>query len=706
MSSALTAQEHNIRAAFINSLEPLLTALGWQGDQRALNENLPHFTEGLDLSSFRQVMLNLRYSCTTMRTQLNKIDNRLLPCLFISDEGRVLIVISVNQFNQYTVFDGAANIQLTLPELVISGMSYFFKAIGAEEELANKGQTPTAKNWFINILGQNKKLMYHTFFISFLLNFLAIATPLFIMSVYDRVISTHSISMLSSFSIGVSIALISIGILYLLRSHILAFISARLDRDIGNAIFEHLLYLSPSYTESATVGAQVARLKDFDNIREFLTGSLVSILFELPFILIFLVIIAILGQWLAIVPIVMGILLFIVGVLIHTKAKAQIKDTAQSNSERQEFLLESLRLMRTIKYTGAQKIWCERYRELSGLATLDNLKNTVITATAQAIADNIMIASGLAILFFGVFMVFNGALSVGALIAVMILTWKILSPIKTLFTTLPRLEQLIVSIRQINLLMKLELESKPGTISTNEQHHFKGNITFNRVSIRYAPTLDPALIGASFTVQAGQVVGIIGRNGSGKSTILKLIPGLYQPQAGSVLIDNCDIRQINPISLRQAIAYVPQEPQLFYGSIAQNLRLSCSGASDSDLYQAAKEAGVLDDILSLPKQFDSPIRDGAHLASSFQQRLSLARAYLKKAPILLLDEPANGLDYEADQCFIETIKKLRGRTTVILITHRPSHLKLADHVLLLDHGQIIRQGLPDDVLPSAPKDLL
>ncbi|PRP60938.1 ABC transporter family protein, partial [Bacillus halotolerans] len=126
---------------------------------------------------------------------------------------------------------------------------------------------------------------------------------------------------------------------------------------------------------------------------------------------------------------------------------------------------------------------------------------------------------------------------------------------------------------------------------------------------------------------------IIGRNGSGKSTILKLIPGLDQPQAGSVLIDNCDIRQINPISLRQAIAYVPQEPQLFYGSIAQNLRLSCSGASDSDLYQAAKEAGVIDDILSLPKQFDSPIRDGAHLASSFQQRLSLARAYLKKAPL-------------------------------------------------------------------------
>ncbi|ODN42380.1 peptidase domain-containing ABC transporter [Piscirickettsia litoralis] len=703
MSSA-TVQEHSIRTAFINCLEPLLTSLGWQGDQRSLNENLPHFTEGLDLSSFRQVMLNLRYNCTTMRTQLNKIDTRLLPCLFISDEGRVLVVISVNQFNQYTVFDGAANIQLTLPELVISGMSYFFKAIGAEDELANKSQAN--QNWFGKILGQNKKLIYHTFFISFLINLLAISTPLFIMAVYDRVISTNSTPMLWSFTIGVGIALISIGVLYLLRSHILAFISARLDRDIGNAIFQHLLYLSPSYTESATVGAQVARLKDFDNIREFLTGSLVSIIFELPFIVLFFAVIAILGHWLALVPITMGIILFIVALLLHTKAKSQIKDTAQSNSQRQEFLLESLRLIRTIKYTGAQKIWYERYRELSGIATLDNLKNTVITAAAQAVADNIMIAAGLAILFFGVFMVFSGTLTVGALIAVMILTWKILSPIKTLFTTLPRLEQLVVSIRQINLLMQLELESQPGTISANEKHHFKGNISFNRVSIRYSPTLDPALIGASFNVEAGHIVGVIGRNGSGKSTLLKLIPGLYQPQAGSILIDNCDIRQINPISLRHAIAYVPQEPQLFYGSIAQNLRLSCSGASDEELYQAAKEAGVLDDILSLPKQFDSPIRDGAHLASSFQQRLSLARAYLKKAPILLMDEPANGLDYEADQCFIETIKKLRGHTTIILVTHRPSHLKHADQVLLLDQGQILRQGPPDEILPTVPKDLL
>lgn len=294
------------------------------------------------------------------------------------------------------------------------------------------------------------------------------------------------------------------------------------------------------------------------------------------------------------------------------------------------------------------------------------------------------------------------------MIATMILIWRVLAPLKTVFNTLPRIQQMISSLRQINRLMQIEPEVQPMELLSRSKRQFDGSITFERVSFRYKSGMDPALMGVEFSVKPGEIVGIVGRNGSGKSTILKTILGLYKPQSGSILIDGKDIRQHNPIELRNSIAYVSQNPELFYGTIADNLRLGRPDVTEAVMIQATKAAGVYDDIMAMSHQFNESLRDfsTSKLSTSFQQGLCLARAYLKQSNILLLDEPAGVLDNKLDDYLQNILKICKGKVTLLMVSHRPSHLKLCDKILLLEQGQVLMYGPPAEVLPKIPKDFL
>ena len=232
-----------------------------------------------------------------------------------------------------------------------------------------------------------------------------------------------------------------------------------------------------------------------------------------------------------------------------------------------------------------------------------------------------------------------------------------------------------------------------------DQRRFAGAVSFSRVSFRYSPESDPALVGVNFDIKPGQVIAVVGANGAGKSSLIKLVAGMYQPQAGAVLIDGADIRQMDPQNLRQAISYVPQDIEFFRGSIAQNLRLANPVASQDDLRMACMSAGVLQDVENLPKGFSTRVGDqhSSRFSASFLQRLALARAFVREAPVILFDEPTNGLDQKADRAFQHTINRLRGGSTIFLITHRPSHLDLADRILVLEAGQLRGDAPPERI---------
>jgi len=688
-------------------LRVLLRALGWRGTERLIKEALPHFEKLSTLAQFNQVMENLLFSVEKYHESIRKIDERVLPCIFKSDDGEIFILteMSGSSLKVYDCMRDQHNVlDLEDPKsLSLKGTLYTYKAEDLDEKAA-----ATKPGWVRSAFLANRGLIYNALFLSFILGLLALTTPLFVMFIYNRVIGAQSPSMLAQFAIGIVLVLIGVWIIQIIRGKQLAIVGSRLDREIGDNIFQRLLYLSPAYTESASVGAQVARLKDFDRLRDFVSGRFFTTLFDTPFLIIALAIIAILGGWLVLVPVVMILLFVLMSALLHNESQRRILDAGKRGSVLQEFLIESVTDIRTIKFLAAEKRWQLRYRKYSAAAAYASMRTMMLVAIHNAAADFLMTASGLAVLAFGALKIINGTLNVGAMLAIMLLIWRVLAPIKSFFNIYPRIQQMGRSLQQIGRLMQIDPESEPTDLVKFEARRFQGRITFNRVSIRYANTYDPALMGVTFDIKPGQWAAIVGRNGCGKSTILKLILGLYQAQGGSVRIDNQDIRQFNPIELRNGISYLPQTPELFYGSIAANMRLAAPTASDEELNLAAEKAGILQQILAMPEGFNTYLRDYStqKLAGSFQQGICLARVFLKQSKILLLDEPANMLDHQADVHLLQYLKRLHGKATIMMVTHRPSHLKLVDKIIVLDAGQLVMAGTPEEVLPKLSMEML
>lgn len=691
-------------------LIPFLEALAWRGDPRHIAESVPHFINNLDITSFRNVLANLHYESRPVEVSAHEIDSRLMPCIFLPKGKDAMILLDV-QPNYIRAFDGGLGEEVEVPREPIRGMAYFFTRIEADELLPAQHKV----GWFRAVTERFRGLVYQTLGLTLLLNVLALATPLFVMAVYDKVVATGSMETLAYFAVGVSIAIACDMVLRGIRSRIMAFIGARLDTIVGNAVFHRILFLPPQFTERATVGAQVARIKDFETVRDFFTGPMALTFFELPFTLLFVIVIAVLGGPLAVVPAVMFLMFLLLGAIIQPLLRTSVAKAARGSSRRQELTIETFGNMRAVKYAGAEGTWLQRYRENSAKAALNSFYTAQYSSLIQTISTVLMTASGLGTIVFGVFRVLSGDMTIGALVASMILVWRVLSPLQSAFISMTRVTQVRSSIQQINALMNLRAEREPHAL-VNPIRRFTGHISFARVSLRYSPEADPALVGVQFDVNPGEVVCVVGGNGSGKSTILKLLAGMYNPQAGSIRIDNQDIRQMDIVELRHAVSYVPQTFQFFYGTIAQNLRLAHPTATDEDLRWAAEKASVLEDILALEqgsgkwKRSGFEVRIGdqgsGSMPTSLLQKLNLARGFLKRAPVMLFDEPGNGLDFEGDQAFMKQIDAMRGYVTVLIVTHRPSHLKLADKIIWLEEGHLRAAGPAAEVRKQLPKDFL
>lgn len=693
-----------------NCVLPLLEALNWRGDPRHVAEAVPHFVDTVDITSFRNMMATLHFESRPVSVRLNHVDPRLMPCLFLP-EGRDALLLLGLEADHIRAYDGGQAAYVSVPRARWKGTAYFFRRL-EEDDFLPQAQ----KVGWMSALGERfRSLFYQSLGLTLILNILALVTPLFVMAVYDKVIATGSMSTLAYLAVGVGIAITCDLVLREVRTRITSFIGARLDNIVGTAIFRKILFLPPAYTERASVGAQVARIKDFETIREFFTGPMALMIIELPFTVVFFLAIAFLAGPLVLVPIVMLLMFVVLSMVFTPLVRSSVGKAGRASSKRQELVVETLNTMRAVKYCGAEPTWLERYRNLSARSSLSAFVTGQLSSLVQTTSQFLMTASGVATIVFGVFRVLEGTMTVGALVATMILVWRVLAPLQMGFISITRLTQVKSSISQINNLMNIRAEREAHTLVTPLKR-FQGYVSFNRVSLRYSPDADPALVGVSFEINPGEIVTVVGGNGSGKSTVLKLLAGIYVPQAGNIRIDNQDIRQMDVIELRHAVGYVPQTFQFFYGTIAQNLRLAYPTATDADLRWACEQAGVLEDVLALEQGsgkwkrsgFEVRLGDSAagHMPTSLLQRLNLARGYLKRAPIMLFDEPGNGLDFASDQKFMATVEAMRGTTTVFIVTHRPSHLRIADKILWLEQGAVKAFGPAAEVRKQMPKDLL
>ncbi len=689
----------NAHSPYASCLLPLLTALGWRGNVRGLFESLPHFSDSLDLTEFRNTLAHLHYKTVCSPACVSQIDERLFPCLFSDEQGNPIVILS-REKSDIRIFDSADRREKILEDNGLTGTAYFISSEFTTQTNKKKQERPQ-ENWVGDLLLRFKDTIKQLFAMTLILNIFALLVPLFIMSIYDQVIPSKSGGTLAYLTGGIAFAILCEILLRILRSRFVAYLGARVENIVTTGTFKKLLSLPPAMIESSPIGAQVSRLKEFDTIKGLFSGTLVNVVLELPFVVIFLAIIAILGGSLAYIPIAMMGIFALIGVIMLPSMKRSVVQSSRQKAERHSFLVESMSNLRTIKQTASEQSWLDRFRHLSADAAYSHFRTSQISLLMQSLAQAIMMGAGVATVGFGVIRILNGDMTVGALIACMALVWRVLSPLQSLFLTLTRLEQSINSVKQINMLMKIKSEDDPSPSNLSERK-FSGNIVMDRVSFRYRPNAEPALLGMTFKVNPGEMLAIIGHNASGKSTILKLLLAMSRPQAGQVILDGMDIRQINSITLRRSIAYVPQESNFFHGTIGQNLRLVQPMATDEELTEACITANVMDDITALEFGFDTRIGDQSiqSLPSSFKQRISLARAYLKKAPILLLDEPAKTLDFDGDSAFMKSLQSIKGDTTILMVSHRPSHIKMADKILVLENGMVSKFGTPAEIFPD------
>ncbi|PIZ03781.1 MAG: hypothetical protein COY58_07600 [Gammaproteobacteria bacterium CG_4_10_14_0_8_um_filter_38_16] len=683
-------------------LKPLLKLLKWQGDELTLFESLPHFSDVETTEQFQSVLKNLGFESNTISLKIQQPDERLFPCLLLlNDDDSPKILIEKNK-SGLLIYDSKTDKNITIPDSKISGVLISFK----KESAATHKEK--AQHWFQRILFSEKKLLFFVFFLIVLQTLCMVVPSLYVIGLYDFVITSNSFGMLLAFFIGICIIFIALSGIMFARTRFLGYVGIRIQKNIGNAIFKQLLKLPPIYTENASVPMQIMRLNDFNVLRSFFSGSLFVTTLEFPCISIYFAVVWLVGGVLVLIPVIALIISFLLSIISWRTSRSSIGNSASAASDHKDFLLESFWGLRSLQYAGLQEKWISRFREISAKACYFS-KKLQFTSQVNDIVFNILsMMTGLATLVVGTILVINNQLNLGALIGTMFMIWRILTPIRSINTMLPKIMQLKISAKHINDLMNLPAELPTERQWKNAPRYIVGALEFSQVTFRYPNTDSPALKNISFTIKTGEMLLVIGPSASGKSTMANLILEIYSPQAGHIYIDGHNIKQYDVNILRKNIAYVPQRTELFYGTIAQNIAFSQPLASQEQIIEAAKAANLLDDLNLLPEGLNTPIRfySDEKLGAAFCQKINLARAYLRDAPILIMDEPTGTLDEESTKVFENFLLQIKKKKTIIIFGHNTRFLSLADTGMILYDGYIVKSGEPKTIIENLPQGMI
>lgn len=672
-------------------LPGLLTALEWKGSPRLLAEMLPSGEERIDMTDFLNLLRRLGYEgAFALERQPREIVEADLPCLVLPGRRPAYVVLAVEP-KRYQIFRPATgeidwiSRRRATGDLLLIGPDA--AAVAAQAAQPGAPINPPGTSWFrVRMLGF-KRLVWLSVFLTVLANILGLSVSIFTMAVYDVVIGAHAPETLVLLAAGAFLgSLLEFGARRL-RTRTMTYAGAKMSLLVGNSVFGRLVSLPAMLTERASISAQIARIKDLERVRDLLTGPIAQSAIDLPFVIIFLVALFFIGGPIAFVPLVAILIYVLMAVGVSGVVNRSVSVASKANAQRQELVLEVIEKMRIIRLSRTGEAMLKRYREINSEAVRANHRSATISATIQQVSYFVTMAAGLATIVAGIHFVLSGGMTAGGLIGSTMLVWRVLQPVQGAFIALSRMKQLGSSIQQIDNLMNLSPERLPGTVAAPIAR-VDGRIAMARVTFRYGRETDPVLANINFEVMPGETVALIGRSGAGKSTLVKLLTGLYQTPVGSVRIDDRDLRQYDPLELRHVIGYVPQRPQVFNGTIADNIRFAVPLVTDEEIWEALEAVGAADEVKSLPDGLETLIdtRNMNALPTSLVVRLSIARAFAKKSRILLLDDPVSTLDDASEQIFMNTLEKLRGKATIILVTHRPSHIRRCDKVLILEAG--------------------
>lgn len=639
------------------------------------------------------------------KRRLDEISNLILPCILTLKNNQACLLEKLDWENNSATLvlsdapDGRISVAIDKLQQDYLGYAVYFTE---KFQQASKKESLIAirkGHWFWNTFWDNRSVYRDVVIASIAINIFVLANPLFVMNVYDRIVPNNAVESLWVLAIGISVVYLFDILLKFLRSYFLEIAAKKSDVIMSSKLFEQTLGLTMA-NRQGSIGSFANNLKEFDSIRNFFTSGTIASVVDLPFVIIFLSVIFFLAGQIVWVPV--GIILVILAYsfILRKPIQKSIEASYEASSQKNSVLIETLTAMETIKSLGVEAHSQWKWEQAVGQIAKASLKSKMLQSSIGRMTGFMQQISTVLIIIAGVYLIKDGDLTMGGLIATVMLSQRAIGPMGQFANLTSSYQQTKTSLDALNTLMQQEVERPPSKRFI--QHPvFEGTIEFIDVKFTYPDETKPALNGVSFKIEKGEKVGIIGKMGSGKSTVEKLILGFYPIDSGTILIDGIDISQLDPAELRRNINYVPQDVTLFRGDVRENIAYRAPYVEDSEVLRAAKLAGVDDFIKTHPAGYSLPINEGGtSLSGGQRQSIGVARALLLQAPIYLFDEPTNAMDAKTEQIMIERLKKNTMPNTSIVVTHKMSLLQLVDRLIVMNNGKIIADGPKSTVLEA------
>ncbi|MCJ2377598.1 type I secretion system permease/ATPase [Vibrio sp. ZSDZ34] len=637
------------------------------------------------------------------RASLASIPAITLPVVLLLRNGDACVLNSISPDTQeaevITLESGMVPIAIPLDELESQYIGRYFlvkKQFRYDERSPEVLKTRDG-HWFWGTIWESKNIYRDVLVASILINVFAVAAPMFTRLVYDKVVPNLAFETLWVLAVGIFIVFLFDLLLKLLRSYFIDVAGKKSDILISSKLFSKVMGIRME-SRPPSVGAFARHLQEFESIREFFTSATISSLIDLPFAILFLVLIWLMAGNLVIIPIVGVIILVIYSLLIQGPLRRTIEEGSRLASQKYANLIESLAGLETVKIFGAQSQYQYRWEEAVAHMANWNIKSRRITDGIQNTAGFVQQASNIGMIILGVYLIAEGELTMGGLIAATMLSGRAIGPLVQLSLLSTRYNQAKSSMTIIEQVMEMPDEQEVGKRYIHRPI-IHGKIELDRVTFNYPDSPIASIRDLTLTINPGEKVAIIGRIGSGKTTLERLIMGLYKPIEGHVRIDDTDIEQLHHVDVRRNIGCVPQDCALFYGTIRDNITLGRPLVDDRDVMDAANRAGVTVFTQQDPAGLERQVGEGGLLLSGGQrQAVAVARAFLARPPILIMDEPTSSMDNRSEMHIKNQLKQLRSSETLLLITHKTSMLDVVDRVIVMEKGSIIADGPKEKVL--------
>ncbi|MBE9398020.1 type I secretion system permease/ATPase [Pontibacterium sp. N1Y112] len=692
-------------------LECLLVLSAFHGEsvnRESLVSGLPLEQAHLTPYLFGRAAARVGLVSKLLSKPLSHVRERALPAVLLmdGDDACVLMGWSEDKRHAHVIFPELSDTVEDIPVAQLND-SYTGLVIYARPKFRFDSRTSNISkaskgHWFWSAMGENLGLYRDVLLAAFFINLFALALPLFAMNVYDRVVPNHALETLWMLAIGIGVVLVADLALRTMRGYFLDLAGKRVDILLSVRIMEQVLGLKMEHRPQS-VGAFAANLRSYESVRDFTTSASLTALIDLPFTLIFILVIG----WIAtgmVVPLLVGIAVVVLYALTTQRKMRKLTESMyQASSMRNSVLIESLIGLDTLKSMCAEGMMQRRWEKAAAFLDRVGVQLRLLASTNLNVALWAQQLVSVSIIVMGVYLIAEGELSLGGLIAATMLSNRAMAPISQVAGLLTQYHNARTALTALNEVMDQPVERPVGK-RFSSRASLKGEVTFRHVSFTYPGAEISTLNDVSFSLQPGEHVAVLGRVGSGKTTLNRLLMGLYQPAEGAVLVDGMDLRQLDPAELRHQIGYVPQDATLFYGTLKENLVLANAQVSQAALDRAVKLADLSDFINRHPQGFDMNVGErGEFLSGGQRKAVTLARAAIHNPPLLLLDEATGSMDHTSEAAILSHLEQFAKGKTMLLTTHRTSMLQLVDRIIVLDGGQVVADGPRDNVMDALRK---